>query len=58
MRELYHGGWVAKNIYYLGASGILDITKRTASGQIIKTLRIGGISGIGKEKSFLRGMHE
>ena len=40
MRDLYFGGWVAKNIYYVGNSGVLDIVK---NGQ---TLTIGGLSGI------------
>ena len=28
MRELYYGGWVAQNIYYVGASGIIDIVAK------------------------------
>jgi lariat debranching enzyme len=34
--ELYYGGWVAPNIYYLGAAGVVNFNG----------LRIGGISGI------------
>lgn len=29
MRELYYGGWVAENIYYLGTAGVIDIVART-----------------------------
>lgn len=36
--ELYHGGWVAPNIYYLGAANVLRLGP----------LRISGISGIWK----------
>jgi hypothetical protein len=25
MRELYYGGWVAENIYYMGASAVIDL---------------------------------
>lgn len=25
LRDLYYGGWVAPNIYYLGASGVINI---------------------------------
>ena len=41
LRSLYHGGWAAKNIYFLGFSGILDIV--SSSGQ---KLTIAGASGI------------
>ncbi|KAI5795059.1 lariat debranching enzyme, C-terminal domain-containing protein [Geopyxis carbonaria] len=34
--ELFHGGWVAPNIYYLGAANVVQIGN----------LRIGGLSGI------------
>lgn len=46
--ELYHGGWLAPNIYYLGASGSI----------IFGGLRICGISGIFKEKDFNKGQFE
>ncbi|EMC91530.1 hypothetical protein BAUCODRAFT_79502 [Baudoinia panamericana UAMH 10762] len=36
--ELYHGGWVAPNIYYLGAANVLRLG----------SLRIAGMSGIWK----------
>lgn len=37
LQELYYGGWVAPNIYYLGASGVLTYKN---------VLRIAGLSGI------------
>ena len=27
LRDLYYGGWVAENIYYLGASGVVKVRK-------------------------------
>jgi len=27
LRDLYYGGWVAKNIYYLGASNVINLKK-------------------------------
>lgn len=36
LRELYYGGWVAPNIYYLGQAGVVNF----------KGLRIAGLSGI------------
>ena len=42
----YFGGWVCKNIYYLGFSGIININGLT----------IGGISGIYKSFDFYKGI--
>lgn len=36
MQELYYGGWVAPNIYYLGAAGVVRVGG----------VRIAGLSGI------------
>ncbi|KAK2195553.1 bifunctional Metallo-dependent phosphatase-like/Lariat debranching enzyme [Babesia duncani] len=48
LRHLYFGGWVAPNIYYLGHSGVINI-----SG-----LRIAGISGIYNYHDFKKGFFE
>ncbi|QNP97786.1 Lariat debranching enzyme [Yarrowia lipolytica] len=48
MQELYYGGWLAPNIYYLGAAGVVNY----------KGLRIGGISGIYNQRSYKTGHHE
>lgn len=46
--ELYHGGWVCDNIYYLGHAGIINFGG----------LRIGGLSGIAKENHYKMGHYE
>lgn len=48
LHELFYGGWVAPNIYYLGSSG--SITYRG--------LRIAGLSGIYKHHDYRLGFHE
>ena len=46
--ELYYGGWVAPNIYYLGAANVVNF-----SG-----LRIAGLSGIWKGHDYNKPHHE
>ncbi|CAM1504190.1 Fc.00g017810.m01.CDS01 [Cosmosporella sp. VM-42] len=46
--ELYYGGWVAPNIYYLGAANILRLGP----------LRIAGMSGIWKGFDYRKSHHE
>jgi hypothetical protein len=29
MRELYYGGWVAENIYYMGSSSVIDLVVKS-----------------------------
>jgi lariat debranching enzyme len=48
LRELYYGGWVAPNIYYLGAVGVVNY----------RGIRIGGISGIYNSHHYEWGHHE
>ncbi len=54
LRELYYGGYAAKNIYYLGHSGVVNVKKRSNS----KPLRVAGISGIYKPQDYLKGHFE
>ncbi|EIN03753.1 DBR1-domain-containing protein [Punctularia strigosozonata HHB-11173 SS5] len=46
--ELYHGGWLAPNIYYLGTAGCVQVNG----------LRIAGASGIFKDHDFTKGFYE
>ncbi|KAJ5083442.1 Lariat debranching enzyme [Penicillium angulare] len=46
--ELYYGGWVAPNIYYLGAANVLRLG----------SLRISGMSGIWKGYDYRKQHHE
>ncbi|KAI3619282.1 hypothetical protein WG66_012648 [Moniliophthora roreri] len=48
MWELYHGGWLAPNIYYLGHAGCVQFNG----------LRIAGASGIFKGYNFSKGYFE
>lgn len=48
LQELYYGGWVAMNIYYLGSVGVVQY----------RGLRIVGISGIYKRRDYRKGHHE
>ncbi|KAK0488928.1 lariat debranching enzyme, C-terminal domain-containing protein [Armillaria novae-zelandiae] len=48
MWELYHGGWVAPNIYFLGHAGCVQVNG----------IRIAGISGIFKGYNFSSGSYE
>jgi lariat debranching enzyme len=46
--ELYHGGWVAPNIYYMGAANVIRLGG----------VRIAGISGIWKGYNFNKPHYE
>ncbi|UYV79748.1 FHDC1 [Cordylochernes scorpioides] len=46
--ELFYGGWVAPNIYYLGSAGVIKVGE----------LRIAGLSGIYNGGHYLKGHFE
>ena len=46
--ELYYGGFVCPNVYYLGHSGVVNFGD----------LRVGGLSGIYKSNDYRRAQHE
>lgn len=46
--ELYHGGWLAPNIYYLGAAGVIRYGP----------WRIAGLSGIYDKRDYRKTHHE
>lgn len=46
--ELYHGGWVAPNIFFLGYAGVVNVGG----------FRIGGLSGIYNRRHFQCGHYE
>ncbi|ORM41762.1 Lariat debranching enzyme [Babesia sp. Xinjiang] len=48
LKDLYFGGWVAKNIYYMGHSGVVNVNG----------LRIAGLSGIYDSRDYTRGFFE
>jgi len=52
LRDLYYGGFAAPNIYFLGSSGFVNVTKGN------HTVTVGGISGIEKEFDFQKGYFE
>ena len=52
LRELYFGGYVAENIFFLGYSSVVNVSKGP------HTLRIAGISGIEKSHDATKGYIE
>ena len=52
LRDLYYGGYVAENIFFLGYSSIVNLRKGDYS------LRIGGVSGIEKDHDAGKGYFE
>ncbi|TDH73884.1 uncharacterized protein CCR75_002951 [Bremia lactucae] len=48
LQELHYGGWVAPNIFYLGAAGVINVAG----------LRIAGLSGIYKQQHYTMGHFE
>ena len=57
LQELHYGGWVAPNIYYLGAAGVINVCKKTSSSSV-SSLRIGGVSGIYSPHHYKLGRFE
>lgn len=61
LQELHYGGWVAPNIYYLGAAGVVNLCKmrKGEDGEdVVSVLRIAGVSGIYKANHYLLGRYE
>ena len=52
LRDLYYGGYVAENIYFLGSSNVINVRKGK------HFLRLAGISGIEKSHDSMRGYFE
>ncbi|OWY97397.1 Lariat debranching enzyme B [Phytophthora megakarya] len=48
LKELHYGGWVAPNMFYLGAAGVVNVAG----------LRIAGLSGIYKQQHYTAGHFE
>jgi len=48
LQELYYGGWVAPNIYYLGQAGVVSF----------RGIRIAGLSGIYNSNDYYKGRFE
>ncbi|GMF33262.1 unnamed protein product [Phytophthora fragariaefolia] len=48
LQELHYGGWVAPNMFYLGAAGVINVAG----------LRIAGLSGIYKQQHYTVGRFE
>ena len=58
LQELHYGGWVAPNIYYLGAAGVVNLCKRNISTNTISSIRIAGLSGIYNSRHYSLGRFE
>jgi lariat debranching enzyme len=48
LQDLYYGGYVAPNIFYLGCAGVVQVNG----------IRIAGLSGIYKAQDYTHGQHE
>nr|CDI51944.1 related to lariat-debranching enzyme [Melanopsichium pennsylvanicum 4] len=48
MHELYHGGWLAPNIYFIGAAGVVELNG----------LVVSGVSGIYNRHNYRKGRFE
>ncbi|CAD7947338.1 unnamed protein product [Amoebophrya sp. A25] len=67
--DLYYGGWVCENIYYLGIAGCIDLVAERGPGPDFidstgarlgkrEVVRLAGMSGIYNHRNSLIGMYE
>ena len=54
LQELFFGGFVAPNIYYLGRTGVIRYVNKNAG----LSITIGGVSGIYNRHNFRKPFHE
>jgi lariat debranching enzyme len=48
MNETYYGGWICKNIFYIGRAGVINY----------RGIRIAGLSGIYNKFDYFKGHYE
>ena len=59
--ELPYGGWVAKNMYYMGYAGCCRVARPVLSDnetRVLEGIRVAGWTGIYKRYDYYRGRFE